>query len=468
MPMIEKFIKNSHTNLTGNRPIPNWFLFTSFLAFVIPLLQEQIDPYHFDWIWFLYIIPATVMSYYLKSSLKALGVAVLSGVILCLEYYHHLYLRQGTLENEFTIAFGVILSMIIASVAVAHLAEKIEIARKSWKLISETTDVGIEIVDKLGYVVYANQAFTKLMKIPQQDIIGNYCRNTEYQNDLRKTLESEKGLFGKEYCEVNAPAEEKFLLGDTFVLRGQGNKVIGAILTLRDITEKKMIEAKVRQSEKFKVLGQMAAGLAHEIRNPLTSIRGFLQLNYLKGKDPSEKDFIQIMLEEIDRVSKLLSEFLILAKQVPPRKELYSLKVLITKVTTLIGSEATLRDIKVRINVAELIPLISIDPEQIKQVFLNLAQNAMEAMPKGGSLGIDVWNQGGQVKICITDTGEGIASCILDKIFNPFYTTKESGTGLGLSLCQRIVENHAGKCEIESEVGVGTKVTITLPVVKIA
>ena len=468
MRMIENFVKTSYKKLTVTRPIPHWLLFISFLAFIFPIVQEILTPNNFDWVWFLYIIPATVCSYYLGTSLKILTVIVLSGAILFSEYYSTLYLEKGNAEQDVAIALGVILSMIIASMAVAIIAEEIQIARKSWELISETTDMAIKIVDKEDKLAYFNKAFAKLMNVKQKETLGNYDSDTEYEKDLTRTLVLEESFVGKEYLESITNSNERVLLGDTFVLRGEGKKIIGAMLTVQDITEQKLMEAKIRQAEKFKVLGQMAAGLAHEIRNPLTSIRGFLQLRCLRGEDQSEKGFIQIMLEEIDRVNKLLSEFLVLAKQVPPRKELHSLKTLLTKVVALISSEATLMNITVRINVPELLPLLAIDSEQIKQVIINVTQNAMEAMPKGGTLDIHVLNQYGQVKIYLTDTGDGIDSRILNKIYDPFYTTKEAGTGLGLSLCQRIIENHAGKFELDSIVGEGTKVTITLPIVKVA
>ncbi|HWI55508.1 MAG TPA: ATP-binding protein [Desulfobacteria bacterium] len=218
--------------------------------------------------------------------------------------------------------------------------------------------------------------------------------------------------------------------------------------------------------EKLSLVGELAAGAAHEIRNPLTAIRGFVQIfqtsetgNSLNG------EYFSIILEEIDRIEQIVRELLLLAKPLKHKWVKRSISELLSSLNMLIESQAHLNDILVEMKFAPNLPEVYMDPDQLKQVFLNLIQNAIEAMPTGGKLSINAKQSYGFIVVEIKDTGTGIPPESLDKIFHPFYTTKEStkGTGLGLSISSRIVQSFGGTLKVKSKLGSGTVFTVRLP-----
>ncbi|MGI9953358.1 ATP-binding protein [Moorellaceae bacterium AZ2] len=218
--------------------------------------------------------------------------------------------------------------------------------------------------------------------------------------------------------------------------------------------------------EKLAMVGELAAGMAHEIRNPLTSIRGFLQL--LQGKydrQGPEQQYFQIMLEELDRINRIIKEFLSLARPSQPQLKIADINELISEALLLAEQEALMNEVVLEFDKGEGLPLLFLDPLQIKQVILNLVSNAIHAAgPKGY---IKVWSlhekEKRMVIIGVEDNGPGIPPDKLEQIFEPFYTTKDHGTGLGLTLSQRIVEGHGGKIEVTSRVGEGSCFKVCLP-----
>ncbi|MFJ7726215.1 ATP-binding protein [Neobacillus sp. NPDC097160] len=238
-----------------------------------------------------------------------------------------------------------------------------------------------------------------------------------------------------------------------------------AILSIgKDTTERKEETAQLLQkSEKLALLGQMAAGIAHEIRNPLTSIKGFIQL----FKANQQKDeYFDIVLSELERINSIVGEFLVLAK---PSVAVYSeqdVKDLIKDVVTLIGTQSIMNNVEIFVDIDQNIPKLSCEENQLKQVFLNLLKNAIEAMPQGGNIEVKVKEkEEGKITIKIIDQGIGIPKERLSTLGEPFYTTKEKGTGLGLMTCYRIIESHNGVLDIQSMVNEGTSVEIILPAI---
>jgi PAS domain S-box-containing protein len=237
-----------------------------------------------------------------------------------------------------------------------------------------------------------------------------------------------------------------------------------SILTLmRDITDaKNQKEELLQKSDKLSLVGQLAAGIAHEIRNPLTSLRGFIQL--LQYKTEENKDYCDIMLSELDRINLIVGEFLVLAK---PHMTQYSTKEmnpLVQHVVTLIGTQAIMNNIHIDYKFAPNLPLISCEENQLKQVIINLIKNAIEAMPNGGTIHVETGkHDDDHIFIEIADEGIGLSEEMIEKLGEPFYTTKEHGTGLGLMVCYRIIENHFGEMIVNSELNKGTTFRILLP-----
>jgi PAS domain S-box-containing protein len=237
-----------------------------------------------------------------------------------------------------------------------------------------------------------------------------------------------------------------------------------AVLTVvRDITDIKMqTEKLIEKSDKLSLVGQLAAGIAHEIRNPLTSLRGFIQL--LQYKSDENKEYCEIMLSELDRINLIVGEFLILAK---PQMVNYSHKdinEIIRHVVTLIGTQAIMNNIDMSYKLADNLPTISCEENQLKQVIINLIKNAIEAMPHGGTITVETGiHDEKNVFIKIKDEGYGIPEEMLTKLGEPFYTTKDQGTGLGLMVCYNIVESHHGQLNVYSEINKGTTFEMILP-----
>jgi len=248
----------------------------------------------------------------------------------------------------------------------------------------------------------------------------------------------------------------------------EGNERTGAFVLFRDVSHRMALEEQVRRSDRLKTIGQIAAGTAHEIRNPLTAIKGFMQLLNKSLRDREmikEREFIDIVLSELDRVNGLVSEFLLLSKPKELKQSSTAIGGVIQEILPMIRNEALLHNVTVFYYPKPEIPPILTDKELLKQVFLNLGKNAIEAMDGGGTLIIrecSSEDEPNKIKVEFQDTGPGIAPEFLEKVFDPFFTTKPQGTGLGLSVCQRIVDDMGGSIEVASYGG-GTLFVVSLP-----
>lgn len=245
-------------------------------------------------------------------------------------------------------------------------------------------------------------------------------------------------------------------------------KAIGAYIVFRDMTHLHELEEQVRRSDRLKMIGEVAAGTAHEIRNPLTAIKGFIQLlqrTLIEREMNRELDYIEIVLTELERVNALVGEFLLLSK--PKKVELlpFRLGKLFEEMLPMLRNEALMHNVALHYESRPDLPPVFADKEMLKQVFLNLGKNAIEAMEQGGSLIIRERrgrSGAGEVTVDVCDTGPGIPEERLERIFDPFFTTKEQGTGLGLSICQRIVHELGGRLGVKSGAG-GTIFSVTIP-----
>jgi two-component system sensor histidine kinase HydH len=225
------------------------------------------------------------------------------------------------------------------------------------------------------------------------------------------------------------------------------------------------LEQKVIMSEKFAALGRLSAGVAHEIRNPLNSIRGFIQ--YFQKKlslEPEDYKYTELMLTEVDRLNRVISKLLAYSKPREPRLGIRSADEIVDHCVRIVEREASEAGITiVKDTGPEDLPLVLVDTDQMTQVFLNILINAIEATPRGGSVSISArTDDKGRLQIITEDTGEGIPRENIDKLFDPFFSTKKKGTGLGLAIVKSIIEGHDGEIEVESEPGKGTRFLITI------
>lgn len=235
------------------------------------------------------------------------------------------------------------------------------------------------------------------------------------------------------------------------------------ITIINDVTVKnRATDELMLNSEKLRVVGQMAAGIAHELKNPLTSVKGFIQLlrSNQVGKD---LEYVDIVATELERLNMIVNEFLFLSKPQEMRFKNVNIISLMINVLKLLSPQAVMQNVQLKTNFDLDVPLIHADENQIKQVLINLFKNGIESMPDGGRITVTIRKKGSGLIISVTDQGHGIPPEMIKKIAEPFYTTKEKGTGLGLMVCYKIIENHFGKITFHSQVNKGTEVIIELP-----
>lgn len=242
----------------------------------------------------------------------------------------------------------------------------------------------------------------------------------------------------------------------------QNNKKVGAIISFRDITDKKNLHELMIKSEKYSIIGELAAGIAHEIGNPLTTLKGFLQF-FESGATPKQ-EYINVMKDELERIAEISKDILILARPDELKFIEENMIEIIDNVVQLMSTDAFKKSIKINKRYKNEPIIVNCIKNQMKQVFINLIKNSIEAMD-GGEINISILKNEQVVKIMIADNGLGIPEEVLDRIGKPFVTTKETGTGLGIVVTKRIVENHHGSIIIRSLKGVGTTVTIMLPII---
>jgi two-component system sensor histidine kinase HydH len=245
---------------------------------------------------------------------------------------------------------------------------------------------------------------------------------------------------------------------------GKDGEDLGVVILLRDLQEVKALRAQVQRSERLAALGQLAAGVAHEIRNPLSSIRGFAQ--FFQKRLPAESEergYAEVMVHEVDRLNRVINNLLDFAgPKEPVLREIHP-RALVEHAVALLAREAETRGI--RIDLQGETPAVSMDPDQMTQAVLNLLLNAMEAMTEGGTIRVTIETDraGRGWVLAVEDSGPGIPTADLEQLFNPFFTTKKRGTGLGLAIVHRIVENHGGTIEVESRPGGGSRFVLRFP-----
>ncbi|WP_158289254.1 PAS domain S-box protein [Paenibacillus flagellatus] len=235
-------------------------------------------------------------------------------------------------------------------------------------------------------------------------------------------------------------------------------------MLVRDVTELKQARELIQRSEKLSVAGELAAGIAHEIRNPLTAIKGFIQL--LKGR--IAHDYYDVILSEIGRIELITGELLMLSKPQAIAFQPKNVTVLLDHVATLLETQAIMRNVQIVRMYESPTFVVSCDENQIKQVFINMLKNSIEAMPDGGTVTIEAKAEGNEVRVVVRDEGTGIPEEKIRLLGQPFYTTKEKGTGLGLMISLNIVENHGGRVQVFSRLGAGTEIHVHLPLSRVS
>ena len=327
----------------------------------------------------------------------------------------------------------------------------------------------VAITDVKGSIQVANEKFCEISKYSREELIGQDHRilnsgfhSKEFFKDLWKTIK--EGHVWKGEIRNKAKDGTLYWVDTTIVpfLNEQGKPY--QFLSIRnDITEKKQTEEVLHRQDKLAAVGQLAAGVAHEIRNPLTSMKGYTEFLQLDETNPERLEFLTIILDEIERVNNIVEDFMVLAKPKVIELEEKNIVPVIKNVVLLLEFEARKKNVRLSFDCKQEIIQIECDENRLKQVFLNFIKNGIEAMPNGGELNVQAVIHEKNVQISIHDTGIGIPKEKLEKLGEPFYTTKKNGNGLGLMVSFKIIENHNGQVFVESEPNKGTTFNIILP-----
>lgn len=338
------------------------------------------------------------------------------------------------------------------------------------RCILNSLNSAVVSIDAECRVIVLNPPAEKLLGLRSEDFTGKIiddlpCSFFREQRILQDTLESGIGVRFLETTLRTGDEEVNLLINSDVILDREDN-ILGAVAILQDITELRRTQNAVRERERLAIIGQMAAGMAHEVKNPLTAVRGFSQLLLEKHQEQTNlREYAEIIIEEIDRANNVVTDFLQLARPKKPVLQEQSVGSLIEETVAIVGPQAFLSNIAVQCEIAEDLPPCCLDRDQIKQVLLNMCQNSIEAIPGKGVLKIKagLWPEGKEIFIEITDDGCGMSPESRERIGVPFYTTKEGGTGLGLSISYSIISAHQGRVEVTSKEGEGTTFRVYLP-----
>jgi two-component system, sporulation sensor kinase E len=346
-------------------------------------------------------------------------------------------------------------------------AEKLlEESEQRYKSLHENNPDAICSFDLLGQFISVNPATERITGYPADELLHKSIMQMILPSDIehctrhfQKAIQGETQTYEITFIHKNGFPVNLEVINVPIVVN---DKIAGVYAISKDITEKKHAEYLLIKSEKLSIVGQLAAGVAHEIRNPLTSLKGFVQL--LKGRTQDNNQFFDIMLSELDRINFIVSEFLVIAKPQVVQFELRDINNILNSTIAFLNTQAILRNVEIISFIQEEFPPILCDENQIKQVFINVLNNSIDAMPDGGEIIIKArLNERGGIVMTFIDQGVGIPDERISRLGEPFYTTKEKGTGLGLMVSYKIIENHNGHLNIQSKVGKGTVVSIILP-----
>ena len=347
--------------------------------------------------------------------------------------------------------------------------------------IFQSIQEGILVVDGRAHLTYANHAAEQMLGISVDSALGRPVFRTLREIDWNRLLDLDEGEWSRvvtSEIEITYP-EHRFLSFYVvpFSPDAEGDK--GLLVILRDITRERQEEVTVLESERFNAVKLLAAGVAHEIGNPLNALTIHLQLMGLELGAITEEareqapglmedlkaldGLVSVARDEVGRLDAIITQFLHAIRPAKPKLALERVDTVLEETLRLLRQEIENRHIEVAIDCPQPLPRIHLDRDQVKQAFFNVIKNAFQAMPDGGALSIGLFLTDEFLGVAFRDTGEGIDSDVLGRIFEPYHTTKAKGSGLGLMVVQRIVQEHGGQLEVASKPGEGSVFTLLLP-----
>ncbi|MBI5197678.1 MAG: PAS domain S-box protein [Nitrospirae bacterium] len=441
----------------------------------------------FAFLYLISIIASAVLTSRAGAMTTASTASIFFGLVVDSQYFHLFSFlpKSGLPVNA---VFYMLFLNIAAYFAVAYLGSSltVSIRRMKRELQEKVTNLGelqafnenvvrsmssgLVTTDMRGMVTSFNRAAEEITGYTFEEVRGKSWASFFPLREIRSIFESKPELRSSWRFdgEIFRKDGNHRIVGVTVSLlkdeSGQNKGVIGIFQDLTQIVE---MEAEVKKREKMAMVGELAAGMAHEIRNPLASLSGSMQVlrKELTLEGENER-LMEIALREAERLNTKITQFLAYARPAPLQKKVCNIHELIRDTLTLLGNHEEYREeVMIQASLADDL-FLPVDPGQMSQVFWNLALNALQSMPEGGTLSVSsriLPGDPAEVEINFKDTGEGMEASLLDKIFVPFFTTKERGSGLGLPMVHRIIEDHGGKLRVMSRVGKGTEFRIHLP-----
>ncbi|MCG6909161.1 MAG: PAS domain-containing protein [Deltaproteobacteria bacterium] len=327
--------------------------------------------------------------------------------------------------------------------------------------------VGLIATDRSGKITFFNEAAEKITDL-KKSLAKNRKPDALLPDglcDVQNSLDQGMEISEQEMECVFAESRKVPVSVSATRINNEAGEFVGQVLILRDLREIRRLQDEIRRQEKLAAMGGLAAGVAHEVRNPLSSIKAlatFFSEQFAEGSDG--KEAAVVMVQEVDRLNRVITELLDFARPSAMRREPSDINEMILRSIQLIRQDAGNKNIEIKVDIADDLCPVWIDPDRLAQCLLNLYVNAIQAMDTGGTLTVRCFAADTEhVEIVVSDTGRGIAAENLNKIFDPYFTTKKKGTGLGLAIVYKIIEAHEGRIDVMSTLDKGTTFTISIP-----
>ncbi|MBL7203579.1 MAG: PAS domain-containing protein [Desulfobacteraceae bacterium] len=382
--------------------------------------------------------------------------------------------RQEDIRHSIFMALTLLL-IGFAGIVSLFLAQAYRSTRTSLSRVKAFSDnlvhnmpIGLLAIDADERIASFNQAAESVLKLSSSSAMGK--RPTEILpqplSEFFNQLQTRQGLINKE---LDCPVKDGKIIPLEVVgtsLKEEDDSAVNWVILFRDLTEIQHLKKEIARTQRLASIGRLAAGVAHEIRNPLSSIKGFA--TYFKERYreiPEDHKTAEIMIQEVERLDRVIGQLLEFARPMNIQKKTASLEDVIKDSLKMVEAEARQKGISVDFSSDPQTKEMWIDPDRIRQVLLNLYLNAIEAMESGGALSVELRQDDdtGRFRIIVSDSGTGIKNEDLPHLFDPYFTTKPSGTGLGLAIVHKIIESHGGEVSVESRYGEGATVTIQFP-----
>ncbi|MCX7797117.1 MAG: PAS domain S-box protein [Melioribacter sp.] len=354
-----------------------------------------------------------------------------------------------------------------------RLFYKLELSQQYLKNILHTSDSAIMMVDENERFIAWNKGAERIFGYTEEEVIGKPSsfllpEGEKYQEELRQIQEEvQKGA--TKILETERKTKDGRILSVKLIvsrLPGSNGSYSGRSIIIKDFTEYKKLQAQIDQSEKLAVIGQLAAGVAHEIGNPLASISSLVQILQRKSQDPFLTEQLSYIKENIDRISRIVRELVDFSRPPSYERAMHDITDIVKTALGIVKYDKRVKNVKFETELKSELPTINVAADQILQVFVNILINALDAINGTGTIKVKTYNDQENIYVEITDNGCGMDEKTMEKIFDPFFTTKEvgKGTGLGLSVSYGIIKQYNGEILVKSKLNEGSTFTVKLPI----